>query len=53
MPLDDFVTEVVELIDSQPDATEIRVERVEFLRHAEFRGDYADVVATLNRLDPH
>lgn len=53
MPLDDFVTEVVELIDSQPDATEIRVERVEFLRHAESRGDYADVVATLNRLDPH
>ncbi|MDS1115734.1 SDR family NAD(P)-dependent oxidoreductase [Gordonia westfalica] len=53
MPLDDFVTEVVELIDSQPDATEIRVERVEILRHAESRGDYADVVATLNRLDPH
>ncbi|ASR03290.1 SDR family oxidoreductase [Gordonia rubripertincta] len=53
MPLDDFVTEVIELIDTQPDATEIRVERVEFLRHAESRGDYADVVATLNRLDPH
>lgn len=53
MPLDDFVTEVIELIDTQPDATEIRVERVEFLRHAESRGDYANVVATLNRLDPH
>ncbi|QMU19851.1 SDR family oxidoreductase [Gordonia rubripertincta] len=53
MPLDDFVTEVIELIDTQPDATEIRVGRVEFLRHAESRGDYADVVATLNRLDPH
>ncbi|MHC3001246.1 SDR family oxidoreductase [Gordonia metallireducens] len=53
MPLDDFVTEVVELIDSQPDATEIQVERVKFLRHAESRGDYAEVVATLNQLDRH
>ncbi|MCK8615454.1 SDR family oxidoreductase [Gordonia sp. C13] len=53
MPLDDFVTEVVELIDLQPDATEIQVERVKFLRHAESRGDYAEVVATLNQLDRH
>ncbi len=53
MPLDDFVTEVIELIDTQPDATEIQVDRVKFLRHAESRGDYAEVVATLNRLDPH
>ncbi|MDH3060606.1 SDR family NAD(P)-dependent oxidoreductase, partial [Gordonia alkanivorans] len=28
MPLDDFVTEVIELIDTQPDATEIQVDRV-------------------------
>ena len=53
MPLDDFVTEVVELIDSKPDATEIQVERVKFLRHAESRGNYAEVVATLNQLDRH
>ncbi|SBT68517.1 Short-chain dehydrogenase involved in D-alanine esterification of teichoic acids [Micromonospora sediminicola] len=53
MPLDEFVTEVVALLEAQPDATEIQVERVKFLRHAEARGDYAQVVATLNAADPH
>ncbi|MCW3839141.1 SDR family NAD(P)-dependent oxidoreductase [Micromonospora yasonensis] len=53
MPLDEFVAEVVALIDSQPDATEIQVERVKFLRYGEARGDYDRVVATLNAADPH
>lgn len=53
MPLDDFVSEVVELIETHPEATEIQVENVKFLRYGEARGDYAQVVATLNRLDPH
>ncbi|NJP31990.1 SDR family oxidoreductase [Micromonospora thermarum] len=53
MPLDEFVAEVVELIASQPDATEIQVERVKFLRYGEARGDYDEVVATLNAADPH
>ena len=53
MPLDDFVTEVVDLIRAQPGATEIQVENVKFLRYGEARGDYDQVVATLNRLDPH
>lgn len=53
MPLDDFVSEVVELIEAHPEATEIQVENVKFLRYGEARGDYAQVVATLNRLDPH
>ncbi|WBB72579.1 SDR family NAD(P)-dependent oxidoreductase [Micromonospora sp. WMMD1128] len=53
MPLDEFVTEVVALLEAQPDATEIHVERVKFLRHAEARGDYDQVVATLNAADPH
>ena len=53
MPLEDFVAEVVGLIESQPDATEIQVERVKFLRYGEARGDYPQVVATLNGLDPH
>lgn len=53
MPLDDFVTEVVELIETQPEATEIQVENVKFLRYGEARGDYAHVVSTLNRRDPH
>nr|WP_242686246.1 SDR family NAD(P)-dependent oxidoreductase [Aeromicrobium sp. IC_218] len=53
MPLDAFVREVVDLIQTQPDATEIQVENVKFLRYGEARGDYDQVVATLNRLDPH
>ena len=53
MPLADFVDEVTELIRTQPDATEIQVESVEFLRYGEARGDYDRVVATINDLDPH
>ncbi|MFE9694845.1 SDR family oxidoreductase [Micromonospora sp. NPDC005806] len=53
MPLDEFVAEVVALIESQPDAKEIQVERVKFLRYGEARGDYDQVVATLNASDPH
>jgi short-subunit dehydrogenase involved in D-alanine esterification of teichoic acids len=53
MPLDEFVAEVVALIESQPDAKEIQVERVKFLRYGEARGDYDQVVATLNAHDPH
>jgi short-subunit dehydrogenase involved in D-alanine esterification of teichoic acids len=53
MPLDDFVTEVVTLLDENPDAPEILVDNVKFLRYGEARGDYDTVVATLNATDPH
>lgn len=53
MPLDEFADEVMELLAQQPEAHEILVERVGFLRHAESRGDYDQVVATLNALDRH
>ncbi|WP_299951890.1 SDR family oxidoreductase [uncultured Modestobacter sp.] len=53
MPLADFVDEVTELIRTQPDAREIQVENVKFLRYGEARGDYDHVVATINHLDPH
>ncbi|MFJ5277729.1 SDR family oxidoreductase [Streptomyces parvulus] len=53
MPLDEFVTEAVGLIESRPDAKEIQVERVKFLRYGEARGDYDQVVAALNDTDPH
>ncbi|WP_037370433.1 SDR family oxidoreductase [Amycolatopsis orientalis] len=53
MPLDAFVSEVTELLETQPDATEIQVENVKFLRHAEARGDYHQVVEMLNAADPH
>jgi uncharacterized oxidoreductase len=53
VPLDEFVDEVIRLLETEPDANEIQVERVKFLRYAEARGDYDTVVATLNALDPH
>ena len=53
MPLDEFIAEVVGLIESDPDAREIQVERVKFLRYGEARGDYAATVAALNHADPH
>ncbi|TKK75874.1 SDR family NAD(P)-dependent oxidoreductase [Herbidospora galbida] len=53
LPLDDFVAEVMALLESQPDAKEILVERVKFLREAVQRGDYDHVVTVLNATDPH
>jgi uncharacterized oxidoreductase len=53
MPLDEFIAEVMALLEAQPDAREIQVERVKFLRYGEARGDYDQVVATLNQTDPH
>src|SRR5258708_16620277 len=35
MPLEDFISEVMSLLESQPDATEIQVERVKFLRYGD------------------
>ncbi|MFI2754937.1 SDR family oxidoreductase [Cellulomonas sp. P22] len=53
MPLDDFADEVVALIAAEPDAPEILVENVKFLRFGAVRGDYHEVVAALNGADPH
>jgi uncharacterized oxidoreductase len=53
VPLADFVSEVMTLLETQPDAREIQVERVKFLRYGEARGDYDQVVAALNASDPH
>ncbi|TVT54129.1 SDR family NAD(P)-dependent oxidoreductase [Amycolatopsis rhizosphaerae] len=53
MPLEEFVSEVVTLLETRPEAKEIQVERVKFLRYGEARGDYDQVVQTLNAADPH
>ncbi|MGO4299495.1 SDR family oxidoreductase [Leifsonia sp. RAF41] len=53
MPLDEFVAEVMELIETQPEVKELQVERVKFLRYGEARGDYDRVVEVLNASDPH
>jgi uncharacterized oxidoreductase len=48
MPLAEFIAESMALFQSQPDAEEILVQRVGFLRGAEARGDYASVFAAVN-----
>ena len=47
MPLDAFLTEVMELIESDPDATEILVENVKPLRFAVANGSYDSLLAML------
>jgi uncharacterized oxidoreductase len=53
MPLEEFVAEAVTLLEAQPDAKEIQVQAVKFLRYGEARGDYDQVVQALNASDPH
>jgi uncharacterized oxidoreductase len=53
MPLDEFLDEVMQLLENDPEGNEIQVERVKFLRYGEARGDYEKVIAALNASDPH
>ncbi|MFC3999982.1 SDR family oxidoreductase [Nocardiopsis sediminis] len=53
MPLDAFADEAMALLEADPQAREVLVERVKFLRYGEARGDYDQVVAALNAADPH
>jgi uncharacterized oxidoreductase len=48
MPLDAFADEVMMLLETQPDAQEILVETVKFLRFAEVEGRYPATIAALN-----
>lgn len=52
LPLDDFADEVMALLETQPDAREILVDAVKFLRFAETEGRYADAVAAVNPAVP-
>jgi uncharacterized oxidoreductase len=45
MPLEEFLTEVLALLDAQPDAREIVVESAKFTREAEATGTYDQVLA--------
>ena len=53
MPLDEFIAEVMQILQSDPGGKEIQVERVKFLRYSEVRGEYDDVVRSLNESDPN
>jgi uncharacterized oxidoreductase len=48
LPLDDYADEVMDLLRDRPDAPEILVERVHFLRYAEVEGRYPAAVAAVN-----
>lgn len=48
MPLEDFLSETLTLLRTNPDANEIVVERARFVRDAEANGTYADVLAMLS-----
>lgn len=53
LALDDFIADVMTLLEAEPDAHEILVEQAKFLRYGEARGDYDHVVSILNAADPH
>jgi short-subunit dehydrogenase involved in D-alanine esterification of teichoic acids len=48
LPLDDYIDETVSLLASQPDATEILVERVKPLRFSEVNGAYEQAIEMVN-----
>ena len=48
MPLDDYVAETMDLLQSQPEADEIVVERVKAFRFAERDGTYHDIYPAFN-----
>ncbi|MEA9984672.1 MULTISPECIES: SDR family oxidoreductase [Subtercola] len=48
MPLNDFLTEVMAILEAQPEADEILVENVNFLRFAEARGSHDEVLSLLS-----
>lgn len=48
MPLHDYITETIHLLETQPDANEILVERVKFLRFAAENGQYNAVFNMIN-----
>lgn len=51
MPLDEFLTEALTLLETQPDAKEIVVESARFARHAEANGTYDEVLAMFSSFD--
>ncbi len=48
LPLEDFLDEVVGILESQPEVGEVLVERVKWQRHAKREGRYDEVFAALS-----
>ncbi|BDI31986.1 oxidoreductase [Capsulimonas corticalis] len=50
MPLDEFIAETMEILTTQPSATEISVERAKLLRFAAETGQFDSVFDTINHM---
>ncbi len=50
MPLDEYITETITLLQTQPDADEIIVDRVKGFRFAERDGTYDDIYPRFNEM---
>ena len=48
MPLDDYLAETMAILQNEPDASEVQVDNVKFLRNAEREGRYDQTLATVN-----
>ncbi len=48
LPLNDYIDEVMTILETQPDVTEVLVEAVKWMRYAEVNGNYNELVATMN-----
>lgn len=48
MPVEDYLTETMEILRDNPEAEEVAVNRVNFLRNAEREGRFAETLKTLN-----
>ena len=51
MPLDEYITETMTLLQTQPEADEIVVERVKGFRFAERDGAFDDIYPAFNQND--
>ncbi|WP_457330374.1 SDR family oxidoreductase [Rhizobacter sp. P5_C2] len=52
MPLEDFLSEAMTLLQATPKAQEIVVERAKFLRNAEAKGEYGNMLTMLSTIKP-
>lgn len=50
MPLEDFLSETMTLLQATPGAQEIVVERAKFLRYAEAKGEYSNMLSMLSTI---
>lgn len=52
MPLDAFISEVMDILENRPDAKEVVVERCKPLRFAAQNGNFDQVFAMINHMHP-